>query len=284
MSSDYPLNRIELIIIDDCSTDGTFDFIRDFLTKYGRVKWMIIRTKRELFSAKCRNIGIMLAKGKYLLFADDDNVIHRKMLTSMVSFLEANSSVGIVGPVICYLNNSDTIWCAGMKVYRILAIARCFAKGKSQITLRRPIKCDAIPSIFMTRCECTSTIKFNESLSIVNDDIDFCLRVKDLGYEVVVIPWAITWHDKPKVKYTFEAFKLKNPKLTYFFARNRLLICATMNKKRIARLLSYCFSYIVNILRFLLVIFVTRNKMIIHEYFRGIIDGIRIVLRHELMG
>lgn len=65
-------DELELILVDDGSTDKTGEIIDEYIKKDGRVK--------KLFSggggaAKARNLGILQAKGKYVWFVDADDEI-----------------------------------------------------------------------------------------------------------------------------------------------------------------------------------------------------------------
>ena len=67
------LQDIEIICINDCSTDGSLEILREYAKKDNRIKLV------ELFenggAAKARNIGIDIAKGEYIGFVDSDDFI-----------------------------------------------------------------------------------------------------------------------------------------------------------------------------------------------------------------
>ena len=78
--------NLEIIIIDDCSTDGTFEFLCSLNDRRIRVE----KNSVNKGSNASRNIGLKLARGTYIAFLDDDdewypnkiseqiNVIHRR--------------------------------------------------------------------------------------------------------------------------------------------------------------------------------------------------------------
>lgn len=59
----------ELIIVDDCSTDGTDGVVS--LLKDPRIRYY--RLSENGGSSKARNVGFNMSKGKYVVFLDDDN-------------------------------------------------------------------------------------------------------------------------------------------------------------------------------------------------------------------
>lgn len=64
--------NIELIIVDDCSTDNTLDVIKDYEKKYPNVKGIFLE-KNNGGAGIPRNIGIRQASSKYLMFMDADD-------------------------------------------------------------------------------------------------------------------------------------------------------------------------------------------------------------------
>lgn len=63
----------ELIIIDDCSSDNTYEIINDFSKRDPRIK--ILRNKHNSGPSKSRNKGIEASQGEYLAFLDCDDTI-----------------------------------------------------------------------------------------------------------------------------------------------------------------------------------------------------------------
>jgi len=59
LQSNYPKDKLETIVVDDASTDGTYEEIRAKF--HSGVK--IIRNEREMLPAASRNIGIKMLMG-----------------------------------------------------------------------------------------------------------------------------------------------------------------------------------------------------------------------------
>ena len=62
------LDNIEIITIDDCSTDDSFDILKEYQSKY-QEKLKIIRNNKNMGVGYTRNLGISLSSGKYIGFA-----------------------------------------------------------------------------------------------------------------------------------------------------------------------------------------------------------------------
>lgn len=67
------LKEIEIICIDDCSTDNSLEIIREYAEKDNRIK--IIESERNNGAAVARNKGLEIAEGEYLGFVDPDDEI-----------------------------------------------------------------------------------------------------------------------------------------------------------------------------------------------------------------
>lgn len=85
----------EVIVIDDCSTDGTWDVIQDYARRDSRV--LPHRNEKNLGIAGNRNKGVSLCRGKYLAWQDADDVSLPDRLRTQFEFLESHPEVGIVG-------------------------------------------------------------------------------------------------------------------------------------------------------------------------------------------
>ena len=64
---------LEVICVDDCSTDGTPAVLKEYQDKYENVT--VIRNETNLYAGICRNKGLMAAKGQYVHFLDSDDYV-----------------------------------------------------------------------------------------------------------------------------------------------------------------------------------------------------------------
>lgn len=70
------LPNIEIICVDDGSTDGSLEILRKYSAKDSR---MIILTQENQGAGAARNVGLNIARGEYLLFLDADDIFHESM-------------------------------------------------------------------------------------------------------------------------------------------------------------------------------------------------------------
>jgi len=83
---DQSFKSWELIIIDDCSSDGTYE---DILINYiSSKKIKILRNKKNSGPGYSRNKGLKLASGKYIAFIDSDDLWCKSKLHKQVRFMK----------------------------------------------------------------------------------------------------------------------------------------------------------------------------------------------------
>lgn len=85
--------NIELLIIDDHSTDKTKECIAKYTKQYSFIRYF--QSKRSGACA-ARNLGISKARGEYIQFMDDDDVVHRDFIRKRLNVLVANEQIGFV--------------------------------------------------------------------------------------------------------------------------------------------------------------------------------------------
>lgn len=75
------LSQIEILCVDDASTDGSVEIIKEYQKRDSRIK--LLQQEHSGVSA-ARNLGIANAVGKYIAFIDGDDWVEKEMLQSMV--------------------------------------------------------------------------------------------------------------------------------------------------------------------------------------------------------
>ena len=89
-------NDLELIVIDDGSSDYTSKIVEEFAHKDGRI--VFVRNKENLGIQKTLNKGLGIAKGEYIARVDDDDEwVDKNKLSEQVTFLDENPDYVLVG-------------------------------------------------------------------------------------------------------------------------------------------------------------------------------------------
>ena len=155
------LEDLELIVVDDGSTDGTAEAMKRY---GGRVR--LFQHPRNKGVSAARNRGILHARGKYIAFLDSDDLWVKGKLKVQVDFLDDNPPYPL-----CY---TDEIWIRkGKRVNPMLK----HAKYSGWIFEKCIPLCIISPSSAMMRRTLFSKVGlFDEALPVC-EDYDFWLRV-----------------------------------------------------------------------------------------------------------
>lgn len=84
---DQTYKNLEVILIDDGSTDGSFKICRDYAEKYG---WIALHIANGGVS-NARNVGLDKASGKYILFIDSDDYISNNYVISLYNMVKTGA-------------------------------------------------------------------------------------------------------------------------------------------------------------------------------------------------
>jgi hypothetical protein len=80
----------ELLICDDCSSDDTWEIVKSFSDRRIRA----FRNERNLGEYRNRNYALSLARGRYLMYLDGDDILYRHGLAVMVDTMEMFPDAG----------------------------------------------------------------------------------------------------------------------------------------------------------------------------------------------
>jgi glycosyltransferase involved in cell wall biosynthesis len=186
---------LELIIVDDGSTDGTPAIISSYAARDHRVRYVRHEANRKLPAAL--NTGFAEARGDYLTWTSDDNLYLPDALAEMVQELESNPEVDIVYANYTVIDSAGVaIEAVQVRSPRNLAFLNCLGGG-----------------CFLYRRTVQESLKgYTEDLYLV-EDYDFWLRAscvfrfktlpKDL-YRYRVHETSLTSLYAPGVKLAFE--------------------------------------------------------------------------------
>ena len=82
-------DNLELIIIDDCSTDNTEEIVKKYMKIDLRVKFY--KLEKNSGAAVVRNTALEKAKGRFIAFLDSDDVWDRDKLEKQINFMKKNN-------------------------------------------------------------------------------------------------------------------------------------------------------------------------------------------------
>jgi len=215
---DYPIDWLEIIVVDNGSADGTAQAIRE---RYPQVT--VLENGQNLGFAEGNNVGIRHAlqgQAEYISLLNNDTVLDPAMLKELLAVMEADRTVGIVGPKMLYYDQPDTIWCAGNRIdWRTGATSRLQSEQPDSASESEPQQVD-----FITACAICLRRQVIEQIGLLDprffiyyEETDWCIRARAAGWRILYMPRARLWH---KVS---AAMGTTSPATEYYMSRNVLL-------------------------------------------------------------
>ena len=88
--------NIELIVVDDWSTDNSVEMVKKFTTENENI--ILLRTKQNTgVAGNARNVGVQRATGKYLMFSDADDFLKEDACEILYNFAEEKNADFVTG-------------------------------------------------------------------------------------------------------------------------------------------------------------------------------------------
>lgn len=202
----------ELILVDDGSTDGSNEFLSSLAD--GKEVRFVQGAHRGVGSA--RNLGLEVARGRYLAFLDNDAIPAKDWLEQVVTFCEAHPECGAGASLVFFADRSGVINSAG-------SVLNELAHGKGVGSQELYPYCSMPEEVMyatgngmVIRQEVLDQVgEFDEGFVFYgHDDSDMGIRIRDAGYPIVPISDAILFH--------LHSTSKQEPGMGFWDQRNRL--------------------------------------------------------------
>jgi glycosyltransferase involved in cell wall biosynthesis len=127
---------LEIIVVDDASSDGTADVLR------GDTDLRVIRLERQRGASAARNVGIQTSRGGYIAFQDDDDEWLPGKLRLQVAAFARHPEAGLVyGQILIRRGGAECLWpdpaSAPSGVVFLPLLMRCFCAHPPGVLVRR---------------------------------------------------------------------------------------------------------------------------------------------------
>ncbi len=219
----------EIFIVDNGSGDGTLDVIESYRSRYPeQIKTILFNENRG--TTYSRNAALKQATGEYILILDSDAYVNNVAVESLVKLLKTHPKWGIICPKLTYSSGRFQISVDQFPTLLRKAKRFLFLKGMEDKSspydykLRMPVDY-AISAFWLFRRELLDEVGYlDEDIFYSPEDVDFCLRVWESGYQVIYEPSVSIVHDAQEISRGFKLNKFVFSHifgLLYLFRKHR---------------------------------------------------------------
>lgn len=182
--------NIEIVCVDDGSTDKSVQILREYIKKNNRIK--LIQHDRNRGLSEARNTGMKHIKGKYLLFVDSDDLILSETVMKLVEYSEKKDTDLVLFENVKFCEKKELLSveiqdieepkvCSGKEQFRILQENR---KYQGTVT-----NC-----LFRTEFIKQNNIRFIED--ILFEDLPFMFQSLMQAERVICVPYKLYLYRK----------------------------------------------------------------------------------------
>ena len=209
----------EVIVVDNGSTDDSFEYLNGLKSGLtgdqkgvAKKNLTVIHNEKNLGFAKACNQGAGAAKGEYLMFLNNDTVVTKGWLDILVKELDSDSDgtsgkigagakiaadakIAAVGPKLLYPDN--TIQHAGVVFDEKKWPHHIYKKepgGAPYVNKKRQFQCITAACILIRAEVFRSVGGFDEAYLNGLEDLDLCLKIRELGLGILYVPESVVYH------------------------------------------------------------------------------------------
>jgi GT2 family glycosyltransferase len=178
--TDYP-GPLEIVVTDNASSDETVERLNEWVTREPRMK--LVLNKDNLGFSAGNNTGLAAASGDYLVMLNNDTVVTRGWLLTLLRHFQSDPTLGLLGPVTNHIGNESMVPVAYKSINEMPAAAR-------QYTLTHmgelyPMRTLAFFCVMMPRTVYELVGPMDETFGrgFFEDD-DYCRRIEQQGFHM----------------------------------------------------------------------------------------------------
>lgn len=191
----------EILLVDNGSNDGSIEAFKSLAKdKFWKGKLKLLQNKTNLGYAKANNQGIKIAGGEYVLLLNNDTLLNKDSIKNLLSFVENNKDVGVVGSKLLNIDGSTQMSCYNFPT--VVNAIKEYWFGQKGLFEKfvpsgdSPKNVDAVVGavFLMTRESLNKVGLLDERYFAYFEDLDYCRRVWKKGLKVYYLPSSEVTH------------------------------------------------------------------------------------------
>jgi glycosyltransferase involved in cell wall biosynthesis len=183
VDQDYPVNLIEIIVIDGGSSDRSIIIANEFQSR-NKNRNIIILSNPDKYTPLSLNIGIRKSTGDYIMIASSHAQFPTDYVSKLINYIQENTCDCAGGAIdtrsIIQSSKANAI-------VKILSSGAGVGNSKFRIEKKKIMDVDTVPFGIYKRIVFEKIGLYNEKL-LRNQDIEFSKRMIDNGYKITLVP------------------------------------------------------------------------------------------------
>ncbi|MFP6639951.1 MAG: glycosyltransferase, partial [Myxococcota bacterium] len=184
--SKYP--NLELIVVDNASTDGTAEFLAEYAEKSQELPFTelkVIPNEQNLGFAAGNNVGIWQSTGDYVVLLNNDTFVTRGWVGDLVRHFRLQPDLGLVGPVTNMIGNEAMIPVNYQTMEEMALQARAYTIQRSRMRLQVSNLGFFCVAISRKVIDEVGLLEEDFQVGFFEDD-DYCRRVQLAGFQIAI--------------------------------------------------------------------------------------------------
>ncbi len=185
VNQDYPQDKLEVLIVDGRSEDGTRNTVDRYVRQYPFIRLL---DNPKKITPCALNIGIKNAMGEVIMRMDAHAIYQKDYISKCLKYLKKHN-VDNVGGIVATLYGNDTVTARAIA----LAISHPFGVGNSHFRIgsKKPKYVDTVPFGCYKKEIFEKIGLFDEDL-VRNQDDEFNLRLIKNGGKILLVPEIVS--------------------------------------------------------------------------------------------
>ena len=195
LSLDYPIDKMELIVINDNSSDDSKDILQSIKVRHSKYNFTIINTDNITGGkgkSNALNIGYQVAKGDFIAIYDADNTPEKTALRYLIQTIVKDDSLGAVIGKFRTRNKYRNL------LTRFINIETLSFQWIAQAGRRQLLGLCTIPGTNFVLRRTTIEKLGGWDTKAIAEDTEISFRIYKMGQRITYVPQSVTWEQEPE--------------------------------------------------------------------------------------
>lgn len=200
------VDSCEVIVIDNASTDDSLDIVRRYFPDVH-----LICNQENLGFSKANNQALRKSQGKYMLLLNSDTSVKQTALVKLLEYIKSEKNIGAIGgkllnpdgsiqPSVGFFPHLSKVffWMSFLDDLPFMSslLHSYHVEDKNFYLKRQQVDWVSGACILVKKEAVEKAGLFDEAIFMYGEEVEWCYRIKQAGFQVIYTPWAEIFHLK----------------------------------------------------------------------------------------